>query len=397
MKTGMGLIDLAHELERQAKERKDYISPSSKITMEMRDPEVVSAAANLEKVLENVEVPETEVPANVLGRILGKVNVDEMNGTEKEIVRVPHLTLDGKHMFQIGRIAHEQLSGKLTIPRRYYDRMLTEAPELLMDNVNHWLHDSISRRMIRTLDGRARAFLSDRYRPLDSAELLGAVLPTLQETDCKVVSCDLTERRMYLKVVSERIRGNVKVGDVVQAGLVLSNSEVGCGSVRVEPLVFRLSCLNGMIMADKAMKKYHIGRTFGSSDENIFEMLRDETRAADDRAFFMKVQDVVRGTLTQDLFDMELKKIITASNREIELPLQDVVENVGKTYSLTEGETGDLLKLLVKGGDLTQWGMGNALTLQSQSVDSYERATEMERIGGQVVELAARNWQAIAA
>ena len=35
--------------------------------------------------------------------------------------------------------------------------------------------------MVRTLDGNARAFLSDRYRRLDNYDLLAHVLPMLRE------------------------------------------------------------------------------------------------------------------------------------------------------------------------------------------------------------------------
>lgn len=397
MKAGMGLMDLAQELERQANNKKDFIAPSQKLVMSMQEEMPFESA--LEKVVATVDMPQADDREQALSRLLNTVNVDtaSLNGTHKDPVLVPHLIIDEGQAFSIGRVAHEQISARLGIPRRYYDRMLEEAPNLLVDNVNHWLHEDIARRMVRTMDGRARAFLSDRYRPLDSVELLAAVLPSLLKADCKIVSCDLTERRMYIKAVSPKIQAKVSKGDIVQAGIVLSNSEVGCGSVRVEPLTFRLVCLNGAIMADKSMKKYHVGRSFGEASENAYEMYRDETRKQDDKAFFMKVQDVVNGTLDQDLFQMNIKKIEQAASRGVEAPLQDVVENVGQKYSLTEGETGDMLKLLIKGGDLTQWGMANAVTQYSQDTTDYERATELERIGGQVIELSGRDWTALAA
>ncbi len=56
------------------------------------------------------------------------------------------------------------------------------------------------------------------------------------------------------------MKAEVEVGDVVIAGFVISNSEVGLGSLRVEPLVFRFVCKNGMICKDYAQKRYHVGK-----------------------------------------------------------------------------------------------------------------------------------------
>ena len=58
--------------------------------------------------------------------------------------------------------------------------MLQEEPGLLADNVNRWLHKGEpTQRLLRTIDGRARAFLSNRYRCIDNFEIAQAVLPII--------------------------------------------------------------------------------------------------------------------------------------------------------------------------------------------------------------------------
>lgn len=206
----------------------------------------------------------------------------------------PHLSLDGKtYGFGIGKLAHQQIAARLNIPFRYYAKMQSEAPDLLDRNVNTWLEQKPERRMIRVLDGKVRAFLSDRYRRLDNLELCAAVLPVIQEMNgAQIESCEVTPTHLYIKVINRRVKAEVKVGDVVQAGFVVSNSEVGLGSLRVEPLVFRLVCKNGLICKDLAQKKYHVGRQVNVSDDSAYELYSEATLARDDRAFFMKVQDV---------------------------------------------------------------------------------------------------------
>jgi hypothetical protein len=47
--------------------------------------------------------------------------------------------------------AHQQLGAYLDIPRKYYDRMLQQEPDLLAHNVNHWFQKQPEQRMIRTI------------------------------------------------------------------------------------------------------------------------------------------------------------------------------------------------------------------------------------------------------
>lgn len=86
--------------------------------------------------------------------------------------------------------------------------------------------------------------------------MAGAVLPTLAETrGVNVVSCEVPGRRLYIKVINKRMELEVRPGYIVQSGIVVSNSEVGLGVLKIEPLVFRLVCTNGLIAADYSQRK----------------------------------------------------------------------------------------------------------------------------------------------
>ena len=52
---------------------------------------------------------------------------------------------------------------------------------------------------------------------------------------------------------------------------------------------------------------------------------------------------------------------------------------------------------LIRGGDLSAWGLANAVTRTAEDVPDYDRATELEAAGGRVIELAPADWKAIAA
>ena len=257
--------------------------------------------------------------------------------------------------------------------------MHNEAPDLLDQNVNRWFNQNPERRMIRVLDSNVRAFLSDRYRRLDNLELCAAVLPVIQEMQgSQIESCEVTPTHLYIKVVNRRIKAKVKVGDVVQAGFVVSNSEVGLGSLRVEPLIFRLVCKNGLICKDLAQKKYHVGRQVNACDDSV---------AQDDKAFFMKVQDVVRAAVDEAKFMLTVDKLRDSTQIPLNHDPVKAVELLADKFQLTENERGDILRQLFIGADNSRYGLINAVTAASKIAKSYERATDLERIGGEILAL----------
>lgn len=349
MKTGRNLNEIALELQRQAASKKDYLADTRRLSLR----------------------PGTD----------GAMLLEGVNGG-----------------MPVRPTAHNQLASVLQIPKPYYDRMLEQAPDLLAQNANHWLHAGPGKKLIRTLDGGVRAFLSDRYRPLDNFDLAEAVLPKLFSLDAQVLSGEVTDRRFYLKAVTPKVQGEVKKGDVVQAGVVISNSEIGEGSLRVEELTYRLVCLNGAIHA-AAVRKAHLGRGAGNGHdllEDAQEYFRDETRAAADRAFWLQVQDASAAVLDGDRLRKRLLEYQGAAERKIEADPVEVVEVASKRFGLNDDERGNVLRHLIEGGDLSQYGLANAVTRASQDVDDYDRATELEGLGGKVVELKAPDWKALA-
>ena len=102
-------------------------------------------------------------------------------------------------VFPMRQTFHEQLAEKFGMPTKYYNKIRENHPALLEQDINWYFQNDAHPRMIRTLDGEARAFLSNRYRPLDNFDLAQAVLPVLREyTDSglTVRDCGLTERKM---------------------------------------------------------------------------------------------------------------------------------------------------------------------------------------------------------
>lgn len=300
--------------------------------------------------------------------------------------------------FGLSQHALRQMEQRVKLPAKYADRLLEAGhSDLLAHNLNELFRKEPERRMVRTLDGNARAFLSERYRPLDNFDLSNAVLPVLMEQpELQIVSTQFTETRFYIKAVFPRVQGEVSVGDPVQSGVVISNSEVGAGSLTVSPLIYRLVCLNGMISAYGGQKKYHVGRAANGNGEDVFEIYRDETVEADDRAFWMKVQDTVRASTKPEHFERILNELRKAKELPIEGRPVAAVEELAKSFTYTEAQKDSVLEHLIRGGDFSQYGLVQAVTRASQDQDDYETATQMERDGGRIIELPKSQWSVIA-
>lgn len=300
---------------------------------------------------------------------------------------LPGQNQDGSEMgFGITNLAHDQIAMRLDIPRKYYQRMMADFPSLLKDNVNGWLHrQTREQRLIRILDGKVRAYLSNRYRPLDNYDLLEAILPILQAEGMSIMSCEITDKKMYIKAVNERVQGEIKKGDIVQAGVIISNSEVGWGCLSIEGFMLRLVCMNGMVMPDKVMRKYHSGgRLTGDEDGMLFA---DDTRRVTDASIFLQTRDLVKVAVSENNFIQQVEKLQKAAGIELPPQIDKVVEVTGKMYSFDEKEKAGVLAHLIKGGDLSMWGLANAVTAQAGTTEDYDRATELERVGGEIVEL----------
>ena len=292
----------------------------------------------------------------------------------------------------VNSIAHQQLGTFTEIPAAYYNKMLTEHPSLLVQNLNEWIHRKADQRMVRTLYGTARAFLSNRYRRIDNMQIAEIVLPELQKIEGAIFeSCQLTDSRMYLKVVNPRLQAEVAPGDIVQSGVIISNSEVGQGSVSIQPLIYRLVCSNGMVVNDAKTSRRHVGRQ-NELDGNV-ELYASDTLEAMDTAFIKQIRDTVAAAVDQIRFDKVID--IMKQARDAKLNTQDIpnlVQLTGQKFGITESERGGVLQHLIEGNDLSLYGLSNAVTRYAQDVESYDRATDLEGIGYNILTMPTNTW-----
>jgi len=305
-----------------------------------------------------------------------------------------------ENSYPILQNGHDQIADRMQIPRKYYRKMQENSPALLTTNINHWFKKEPKKQMVRTMKGEVRAFLSDKYRPYDNFLVAEAVLPVLKEQNLKIISCQLTETNMYIKVVNEELIGEVKAGDIVQRGTVIRNSETGHGAASFEDFMYSCWCDNGGITG-VSMRKNHVGRAIGTGNEVEGDFYQRDTIIADANAFQLKLRDMVKNAFNKERWELELEQYRIAAERKVTKAPIDLAKDVTKRYSLTEGEQGSFLSTLLKDQEfrgLTQWGVGNAVTaIANEETVPYDRVVQLERIGGNIFGLSGKEFNTLAA
>jgi hypothetical protein len=305
--------------------------------------------------------------------------------------------------------AHETMWDRLDIPKAYYLRMGESAPDLLAENVNYWTQRSGKNYLARTLDNKVRAFMSDRFRSLDSVELFFTAFQEAKDLGVKIVRADYSETRFYMRILhpewAERmpsIRMDMNArrksrddgghrkpsvldhlsdddggGSWLVPGVVVQNSDVGYGSLNAELFIQDLTCMNGTI-GDRLIHKVHLG---GELDLGF---VSDETRQLRDQAIWSEVRDMMKMCFDEDKFKAYMNKFVEAAEIQLENPVE-AVNLVVRNNSLDESDQQAILNELMAGGNNSVYGLLSAVTAVGRDKSNYDDGIRFERIGGDIL------------
>tara|TARA_R110000824_G_scaffold2815_4_gene12867 strand:+ start:130 stop:1266 length:1137 start_codon:yes stop_codon:yes gene_type:complete len=320
-----------------------------------------------------------------------------------------------KH-FKINDTAFGQIATHAGIDTRTARRLQIGYPKEYDNLVNAIWEKETTRRLIRTHlnenpnhligeDGVMRAFVSDKFKTFDHVNLLESILPPVMEKNLQVVSADLSEKRLYIRLKSlDQLGTGANVGDHMANGIGFGNSEVGAGSVSVYQIAWTLACLNGMQTQNKT-RSSHITSARDSDD---WGLLSDDAKNADNRALELKLRDLVGHYSSRETFDDICNQMRMAALDVIEgeaTDVTDVVNNLGKVMQLTKKENSDVLNGLMatigqsgfeQSKPLSRATLVNAVTAVAHRADVDDVDTWQQR-GGQLLNMNARDWHRVAA
>ena len=223
---------------------------------------------------------------------------------------------------KVNDVCFNQIASKADIDVRTAKR-LRDSYSFEFDNlINAIWQKENSRQMIRMFDLTdsqecfdyiARAFLSDKFKTFDNVDLLESTLPSLNESGAnwQIVNSAITDKKLFVRFKSQtQVGEGANVGDHMANGIVLSNSEVGLGSVTVGQIVWTLACENGMQTENKT-RSSHITSSRQNLDQ--WSMLSTEAKNADNKALSLKLRDIVGSFASRESFDQILDQMKQAS------------------------------------------------------------------------------------
>lgn len=392
-----------------------------------------------------------------------KGGILHVEGAEQILSEDGVTATDGR--YRPTEVCDEGLSDKMGIPLPYVRKMRVERPDLLDANVNGWLHGQVRvsvpqhdceepRPLMRTKalqaapaddrsfllrcfrpddgerEGIGRAFLSDRYATIDSLDVLTAALDGVRQAgvSIQIDGCDLTERRMYVRISAPEISALAPVllsgyrnpfsdpgverainhgwdlerareaaaregkgytedegGEpIVFAGFVLSNSEVGGGAFSITPRLLVKVCKNGLVITKDALRAVHLG---GRLEEGVIRW-SDETQAKNIELVTAKTRDAVATFLDVDYMKKAITEVEVLAGAKVSDP-EKVVKDVGKRLTFDQATIDGVLEHFIRGGQMTAGGVLQAVTSFAQTVENADKASDIEGQALRALEMAA--------
>ena len=298
------------------------------------------------------------------------------------------------------------------IPWKFLKALSLEKRDSTADLLNDMFLD-VNRRLVRCLDGKVRAFLSDRYRILDNYDLAFQALDTVQKAGGEVLEAQLTDRHMRLKFttrqlwdsidetrssapqsswysggmgnqehlsrVAARTKGALPGGPgTVHPLVTVSNSETGHGGLSIRLGIVRAICFN-LATVEDTVAQVHLGKKL---DVGMFQ---EETIKADQDVVWMKCRDAIQTAFHPASFGRIVSAAQKANETEIEAPSAAAVDHLIATTDITEDSRDSILEYFVREYDKTAYGLAQAVSRSAQDITDADAATELESIAGKII------------
>lgn len=309
-----------------------------------------------------------------------------------------------------------QLAEKATpsIPKRFFDEMLHGHGHHLAALLNGLHTDSPSKRLVRCLDGKVRAWLSDSYLILDNYDMAYCCMEEAQRKSAQVIEASLTDKAMRVKfttqqvwdaidikqrsapqgdwyagaignkdlqgktVLGARISGELPGGPgTVHPVVTVSNSETGHGGFHVRIGILMGICFNVATLED-VVTKIHLGERM---EEGIYTA---ETRAAEAKAIMLKARDAIRAAFEPAKFREMVARAKSAQEDKIEKPIS-AVDLVVEAGQFNNEHKEALLSYFMQDYDQTRFGLAQAVSRLAQDIEDGDDAAEMERFAGKII------------
>ena len=257
------------------------------------------------------------------------------------------------------------------------------------------------KKLIRTLqkpDGEwyVRALLSDRYRIIPNDQLFMCAAEKIKSVDAEIWDARLSEDAFYLYAVAPGITAQVRTdrpfgngnarwagdsNDVVNAAIMMRNSETGQGGCEVCPAILE-KVSGAYLVRQNALSVRHLGHA-----HEMDALLSVSTIKKQNSLVFDKVKDYVDSTFTEDTFQEFVSKLQDATQDEVADPIA-AADAVRAVYDLSEKRRDSVLKWLMVTGDRSRYGLASAIAREAHDDADMnaDEAVMLERVSSDLIE-----------
>ena len=224
----------------------------------------------------------------------------------------------------------------------------------------------------------ARALCSNRYKRIDNDVVANHSLNKLMDLGLDIKYSHYDRDTLNITAVNPKLEGEVTKGDVVQSGVTITNSEIGSGSLIIQPFIYRLVCTNGMVAPRYLNRFYsrHVGKiVIDPSNDDQYVTIID------------KMQKQIDLISSNDVWNESYDGLVKATKQSINS--HQIVE-LAKRHGVSESERAQIFERLNHYvGDTfttTKYDLANAVTnIANDEEKSNERARKLQELGGLII------------
>lgn len=318
---------------------------------------------------------------------------------------------DGCPTLPVAKQALSQLLSRMNVPSKFYQYLQGNEHGDIAGHVLRELMQRDSRTaFVRTLDGRVRAILSDRYKVIDNADLFFCAADTFKENGAQLWNARLWDDGFELFGVAPHIAGEVTTdrtfdpgdgwqsrwyggeGDVHNPAVRISNSETGRGGLSVDICIMRRVCANFCVWTD-GVSKIHAGGKLQADEGKL--IVSDRTRTLEGELLWSTIRDAISTSFNEQRFRELMDALNHCTQQELPDP-QRAVDNVAKEYGISDERKSRVLAELLASHDNSRFGLVQAVTATAHTAGD-DAAGAFEEAGAALVEMADSKFAALVA
>lgn len=206
---------------------------------------------------------------------------------------------------------------------------------------------------------------------IDNAELLDELVEALRllPWQYQVDHCHEQDGDLHVAVWAGDLGRHLDLGDRVNAGIFLQNSERAAFNTFASERVFRVACANGALLECEQGQSLEIARADNP------DRWRD------------KLHDVVARSFSADGLETDLARFRVTTEQMLLTPYE-LLCNLEAQGLISADEQSDIQEAFDEAADFSLYGLINSVTQSAHRLrlsDAWTRAFQIERLGGEIL------------